>query len=128
LTLFVVLFLKETPSALAELPVFALIGKIIRVFFPLHREGKGIFQTGFEVSINPKYSPIQGIIASIYARKSITRRLYIAFSRPIIQALTELGGWYELGFKLTERTAIVFRQYETNISETEITFTLPFDF
>ncbi len=123
-----ILFLKETPSALAELPVFALIGKIIRVFFPLSKEGEGIFQTGFEVSINPKYSPIQGIIASIYARKSITRRLYIALSRPIIQALTELGGWYELGFKLTERTAIVFRQYETNISETEITFTLPFDF
>ncbi len=122
------LFLKETPSALAELPVFALIGKVIRAFFPASAEGTGLFRTGFEITINPKYSPVQGIIASIYARKSITRRLYIALSRPILQTITELGGWYELGFKLTERTAIVFRRYETNITETEITFTLPFDF
>ncbi len=123
-----ILFLKETPAALAELPFFALVGKIIRTIFPASPEKGGIFQTGFEISINPKYSPIQGIIASIYARKSITRRLYIAISRPILQTVTELFGWYELGFKITERTAIVFRQYENNITETEITFSLPFDF
>ena len=123
-----ILFLKETPSALAELPFFALVGKLIKAIFPVSPEKGGIFQTGFEISINPKYSPIQGIIASIYARKSITRRLYIAISRPILQTVTELFGWYELGFKITERTAIVFRQYENNITETEITFSLPFDF
>ncbi|NPA52119.1 MAG: hypothetical protein GXO22_04430 [Aquificae bacterium] len=123
-----ILFLKETPAALAELPFFTLVGKIIKTIFPASPEKGGIFQTGFEISINPKYSPIQGIIASIYARKSITRRLYIAISRPILQTVTEFFGWYELGFKITERTAIVFRQYENNITETEITFSLPFDF
>lgn len=64
-----ILLLKDTPAALENIPVFKTIGKIIYALIPFKdTEGKGLFNTGFEVLLNPQYSPTQGITASIYAK------------------------------------------------------------
>ena len=121
------LLLKETPTTLSELPLFSAIGKFVKLFLPSSEEEGGLFNTGFQVSILPKYTPVQGIVASIYAQKSLTRRLYIALSRAL-GPIQEFVGWYELGYRITERTSIVFKKYETNLNEIEIMFGFPFDF
>jgi len=53
--------------------------------------------------------------------------LYIALSRAL-GPIQEFVGWYELGYRITERTSIVFKKYETNLNEIEIMFGFPFDF
>ncbi|WP_457622383.1 translocation/assembly module TamB domain-containing protein [Persephonella sp.] len=125
-----ILLLKDTPAALENIPVFKTIGKIIYALIPFKdTEGKGLFNTGFEVLLNPQYSPTQGITASIYAKRPLTRRIYIALSKPLTETQEfQASGWYELGIKITERTSFQFRSFETGEGEFDINFSLPFDF
>ncbi|WP_457623323.1 translocation/assembly module TamB domain-containing protein [Persephonella sp.] len=125
-----ILLLKDTPSALENIPVFKTLGRIIYALIPFKSsEEEGLFNTGFEVFLNPQYSPTQGITASIYAKRPITRRIYLALSKPLSETQEfQASGWYELGLKLTERTSIQIRSFETGESEFDINFSLPFDF
>ncbi|RMA96983.1 hypothetical protein CLV39_0635 [Hydrogenothermus marinus] len=133
--LMTILLLKNTPGTLENFPVFGALGKLIYSILPLQKilpsydDSAGFLGTGFEVSIAPKYSPTQGIVASIYAKKSLTRRLFLAISRPIYEGQqTDIIGWYEVGIKLTEYISLVGKKYENNQNELNIIFSLPFDF
>lgn len=124
-----ILLLKDTPSTLESLPLFSTLGKIIYAFLPFgSEEEEGLFNTGFTVSITPSYDPLYGITASIYARKNLSRRFYIALSKPIreVEGLN-IFGWYELGLNITEKTSIFFRWYENNTEEAQLMFSFPFD-
>ena len=130
-----ILLLKNTPGALESIPVFSAVGKLILSVFPVNKflpseeETAGFLNTGFEVAIAPRYSPTEGITASIYAKRNLTRRIFIAISRPISQTTqTTYLGWYEAGIKLTESISILGRNYENNINELNLIFSLPFDF
>ncbi|WP_457640809.1 translocation/assembly module TamB domain-containing protein [Persephonella sp.] len=125
-----ILLLKDTPAALENIPLIKTLGKIIYAVIPFKEtEEKGLFNTGFEVLLNPQYSPSQGITASIYAKRPLTRRIYIALSKPLNEAEEfQTSGWYELGIKITERTSIQLRSFETGERELNINFSLPFDF
>jgi hypothetical protein len=130
------LLLRNTPGALENIPVFSVIGKLMISLFPVDKflpggeEGGGFLNTGFEVSISPKYSPTEGITASIYAKRNLTRRIFVAISSPINQTLqtTSSAGWYEAGIQLTERISILLKRYQDNTNELNIIFNLPFDF
>ncbi len=124
-----ILLLKDTPSTLESLPLFSTLGKVIYAFLPFgSEEDEGLFNTGFTISITPSYDPLYGITASIYARKNLSRRFYIAISKPIreVEGLN-IFGWYEIGAHLTEKTSLFFRWYENNTEEAQIMFSLPFD-
>ncbi len=122
------LLLKETPATISELSFFSAIGKFIRAITPFTGEEEGgLFNTGFEISIFPRYSPVEGIVPAIYARKSLTRKIYLALSRAL-GPIQEFTGWYEAGYKITEKASIALKKYETDITEVEIVFSLPFDF
>ncbi len=122
------LLLKETPATISELSLFSAIGKFIRAITPFTGEEEGgLFNTGFEISIFPRYSPVEGIVPAIYARKSLTRKIYLALSRAL-GPIQEFTGWYEAGYKITEKASIALKKYETDITEVEIVFSLPFDF
>ncbi len=125
-----ILLFKDAPGALENIPLFTAIGKIIYAFLPFGtEEDRGLFNTGFNVTILPSYNPLYGITASIYARKNITRRFYIAFSRPVKEVEgINIFGWYEIGLNITEDTSIKVRWYENNDEEVHIMFSLPFDF
>ncbi|MEJ5173613.1 MAG: translocation/assembly module TamB domain-containing protein, partial [Hydrogenothermaceae bacterium] len=125
------LLLKKTPEQLASSGIFTVLGRVgeILVPFKVEEEEKGLFGTGVNVNIIPSYSPVQGIVFSVYLQKYLTRRIYLGLSRPLsnYQSYNYLG-WYEAGFKLTERTSFVIKTYENRSRSGEITFTLPFDF
>ncbi len=125
-----ILLFKDTPGALESIPLFTAIGKIIYAFLPFGtEEDRGLFNTGFNVTIIPSYNPLYGITASLYARKNFTRRFYIAFSRPIREVEgINIFGWYEFGLNITEQTSLQFRWYENQDEEVHIMFSLPFDF
>ncbi len=130
-----ILLLKNTPGALEAIPVFSAIGKLMLSIFPVNKflpsseENAGFLNTGFEITIAPRYSPTEGITASIYAKRNLTRRIFIAISRPISQTTqTTYIGWYEAGIKLTETISLIGRSYENNTNEINLIFSLPFDF
>lgn len=126
------LLLKKTPEQLASTSVFGIIGKVgemIIPFRPQEEEDRGLFGTGVNLNIIPSYSPVQGIVFSVYMQKYLTRRIYIGLSRPLSQyQLTNNIGWYEGGFRIRERTSFVLRSFENRTQAAEIMFTLPFDF
>lgn len=125
------LLLKKTPEQLTSSGIFTVLGKVGEMLIPfkVEEEEKGLFGTGVNLNIIPSYSPVQGIVFSVYLQKYLTRRIYLGLSRPIsnYQSYNYLG-WYEAGFKLTERTSFVIKTYENRSRSGEITFTLPFDF
>ncbi|MBK3332109.1 hypothetical protein GWK41_03385 [Persephonella atlantica] len=125
-----ILLLKDTPSALENMPVFKTVGKLLYTLLPFKpQEETGLFNTGFEVNILPQYSPSTGISASIYGKRNLTRRIFIALSKPLGQVEEEkIGGWYGVGIKLKERTSFQYKFFETGNQEFGIVFNLPFDF
>ncbi len=128
------LLLGKTPTTLENLPVLSGIGNIIKTLFPIRKflpfgtSERGFLNTGFKVSIVPKYSPTEGIVASVYAEKDITRRIYVALSKPISQTSVQTTGWYEIGLRLLENLALSYKVYERNIKEINIIFSFDFDF
>lgn len=125
------LLLKKSPEQLASTGLFGILGKVGEMLIPfkVEEEEKGIFGTGVNVNIIPSYSPVQGIVFSVYMQKYLTRRIYIGLSRPLSQyQLTNYVGWYEGGVRLSERTSFVIKSFENKARSAEITFTLPFDF
>ncbi|WP_457638553.1 translocation/assembly module TamB domain-containing protein [Persephonella sp.] len=125
-----ILLLRDTPSALENMPVFKTVGKILYALLPFKpSEERGLFNTGFEINILPQYSPTAGISASVYAKRSLTRRIFVFLSTPIGQVEEEKAvGWYGFGLRLKERTSFQYKFYETGNQEFDIVFTLPFDF
>ncbi len=130
-----ILLLKNTSSALESIPVISALGKLVFSLLPINKilpnpdESTGFLNSGFEVTITPKYTPTEGIVASIYAKRNITRRFFFAISKPISQTnQTTYIGWYEIGLKLTEKISITAKKYEDNTDEISIMFSLPFDF
>ena len=125
-----ILLLKDTPSALENMPVFKTVGKLLYAILPFKpTEETGLFNTGFEVNILPQYSPSTGISASIYGKRNLTRRIFIALSKPLGQVEEEkIGGWYGIGIRLKERTSFQYKFFETGNQEFGIVFNLPFDF
>ncbi|NPA58618.1 MAG: hypothetical protein GXN94_04935, partial [Aquificae bacterium] len=125
-----ILLLRDTPSALENMPVFKTIGKILYAILPFKSsEERGLFNTGFEINILPQYSPTAGISASLYAKRNLTRRIFIALSTPIGQVEEEKRtGWYGFGIRLRERTSFQYKFFETGNQEFDIVFNLPFDF
>ncbi len=125
-----ILLLRDTPSALENMPVFKTVGKILYTFLPFKpSEERGLFNTGFEINILPQYSPTTGISASVYAKRSLTRRIFVALSKPLGQLEEEkIGGWYGIGLKIKERTSFQYKFFETGNQEFDIVFNFPFDF
>lgn len=126
-----ILLFRKTPEQVMTTGIFSVIGKVGEMLIPfkVEEEEKGIFGTGINVNIIPSYSPVQGVVFSVYLQKYLTRRIYVGLSRPLSQyQLTNYVGWYEGGVKLTERTSFVIKSFENKSRSTEITFTLPFDF
>ncbi len=130
-----ILLLRNTPNALENIPVFTAFGKLVRRILPLDKflfsgdSSNTFLNTGFEISVAPRYSPTEGIVATIYAKRDITRRLFVALSKPISQTTSQtLVGWYEGGIRLTETTSLFTRFYEDGRNEVGIIFNLPFDF
>jgi len=125
-----ILLLKDTPSTFEAIPLFSAIGRLLYMFLPFGTEDEtGLFNTGFNVMINPSYNPIYGITASIYARKNLTRRFYIGLSRPIKEVEgINIFGWYEIGANITEKTSVQFKWFENQDKEIQLMFSLPFDF
>lgn len=125
------LLLKKTPEQIASSEIFSIIGKFGQMLIPfkVEEEEKGLFGTGVNINIIPTYSPVQGIVFSVYMQKYLTRRIYIGLSRPLSQyQLTNYVGWYEGGIRLTEKTSFVIKSFENKSKSAEITFTIPFDF
>lgn len=129
------LLLRNTPSTLENIPVFTAFGKLIRSILPLDKflfsgdAESTFFNTGFDISIAPRYSPTEGIVATIYAKRSITRRIFVALSKPISQTTSQtLVGWYEGGYRMTQSIFLFTRFYEDGRNEVGIIFNLPFDF
>jgi len=125
-----ILLLRDTPSALENMPVFKTVGKILYTLLPFKpSEERGLFNTGFEINILPQYSPTAGISASIYAKRNLTRRIFIALSTPIGQVEEEKRtGWYGFGIRLKERSSFQYKWFETGNQEFDIVFNFPFDF
>ena len=125
-----ILLLKDTPATLENIPLFSVVGKLFYMFLPFGtEEDEGLFNTGFTVMINPSYNPLYGITASIYARKNLTKRFYIAFSRPIKEVEgINIFGWYEIGINITEKTSLQLKWFENQDKEIQLMFSLPFDF
>lgn len=125
-----ILLLRDTPSALENMPVFKTVGKLLYTFLPFKpSEERGLFNTGFEINILPQYSPTTGISASVYAKRSLTRRVFVALSKPLGQLEEEKsGGWYGIGLKIKERTSFQYKFFETGNQEFDIVFNFPFDF
>ncbi|WP_456464659.1 translocation/assembly module TamB domain-containing protein [Persephonella sp.] len=125
-----ILLLRDTPSALENMPIFKTVGKILYALLPFKpSEERGLFNTGFEINILPQYSPTTGISASVYAKRSLTRRIFVALSKPLGQLEEEkIGGWYGIGLKIKERTSFQYKFFETGNQEFDIVFNFPFDF
>ncbi len=125
-----ILILKDTPSALENMPVFKTVGRLLYTILPFKpSEETGLFNTGFEINILPQYSPSTGISASIYGKRNLTRRIFVALSKPLGQVEEEkIGGWYGIGVRLKERTSFQYKFFETGNQEFGIVFNLPFDF
>ncbi|WP_029522504.1 translocation/assembly module TamB domain-containing protein [Persephonella sp. KM09-Lau-8] len=125
-----ILLLRDTPSALENMPIFQTIGKIIYALLPFKSKNqRGLFNTGFEINILPQYSPSTGISASIFAKRSITRRIFVALSKPLGEIEEEkMVGWYSFGFKIKERSSFQYKWFETGNQEFDIVFNFPFDF
>lgn len=130
-----ILLLRDTPNTLENIPVFTAFGKLIRSILPLDSflffgDAEGtFFNTGFDITIAPRYSPTEGIVATIYAKRDITRRIFVALSKPISQTTSQtLVGWYEGGYRMTQSISLFTRFYEDGTNELGIIFNLPFDF
>ncbi|WP_297453081.1 translocation/assembly module TamB domain-containing protein [Persephonella sp.] len=125
-----ILLLRDTPSALENMPIFQTIGKIIYALLPFKSKNqRGLFNTGFEINILPQYSPSTGISASIFAKRNITRRIFVALSKPLGEIEEEkMVGWYSFGFRIRERSSFQYKWFETGNQEFDIVFNFPFDF
>ncbi len=126
-----ILLIKQTPEQLASSGFFSIVGNVAKMFLPFkqEREESGLFGTGFNVNVVPSYNPTQGITFNVYIQKYLTRKIYLGLSRPLTNSSTINNyGWYEGGYKLTERSSFVIKFFENNSRSGEITFTLPFDF
>lgn len=123
------LLLKRAPSQFEELPIFSIVGEVAKTLIPTKQEEeeKGLFGTGVNINVIPSYNPTEGVTFSLYAQKYLSRRLYIALSKPISKFENYIG-WYEFGVKTSERTSITFKSFENNTHGLDITFSLPFDF
>ncbi len=126
-----ILLIKQTPEQLASSGFFSIVGNVAKLFLPFKQESEesGLFGTGFNVNVVPSYNPTQGISFNVYIQKYLTRKIYIGLSKPLSNSSTISNfGWYEGGYKLTERSSFVIKFFENNSRSGEITFTLPFDF
>lgn len=125
-----ILLLRDTPSALENMPIFQTIGKIIYTLLPFKSQNqRGLFNTGFEINILPQYSPSTGISASIFAKRNLTRRIFVALSKPLGEIEEEkMIGWYSVGFRIRERSSFQYKWFETGNQEFDIVFNFPFDF
>lgn len=125
------LLLRKAPEQITSTGIFSVLGAVGQVLIPFRteEEEKGLFGTGVNINIIPSYSPVHGIVFSVYLQKYLTRRIYLGLSRPLSNyQIYNFVGWYEGGFKITEKTSFVIKLYENNSRSGEITFTLPFDF
>ncbi len=130
------LFLKDLPSALSGLtgdflPFIKDLGTFFTKLIPTEGEdeGEGLFNTGIEVSIKPEYSPTEGLVPFIYAKRSISTRIYIAISRALVNnEAFKNSGWYEIGVKLGGDFIFRYRYYENNQEEYGLTLSTQFDF
>jgi len=123
------LLIKQTPEQLASSGLFNILGSVAKILSPFKEESEesGLFGTGFNVNVIPSYNPTQGITFNVYVQKYLTRKIYLGLSRPVGNTLNTFG-WYEGGYRFTERSSFVIKFYENNTRSGEITFTLPFDF
>jgi hypothetical protein len=123
------LLIKQTPEQLASSGLFNILGGVAKILSPFKEESEesGLFGTGFNVNVIPSYNPTQGITFNVYVQKYLTRKIYLGLSRPVGNTLNTFG-WYEGGYRFTERSSFVIKFFENNARSGEITFTLPFDF
>ncbi len=125
------LLIKKTPEQLASSGLFSVVSSVAKLIVPFRASGEeeeGLFGTGFNVNIIPSYNPVQGITFNVYVQKYLTRKIYLGFSKPLATTIINQYGFYEGGYRLTERSSVVFRFYDNNARSTDITFTYPFDF
>ncbi len=130
------LFLKDLPSALSGLttdflPLIRDLGALFTKLIPTEEEdeGEGLFNTGIEVSIKPEYSPTEGLVPFIYAKRSISTRIYIAISRALVNnEAFKNSGWYEVGIRLGGDFIFRYRFFENNQEEYSLTLSTQFDF
>lgn len=126
------LLIKKTPEQIASSGLFSIVGNVAKMITPFKATGEeeeGLFGTGFNVNILPSYNPVQGITFNVYVQKYLTRKIYLGFSKPLATSvILNQYGFYEAGYRLTERSSVVLRFYDNSSRSTDITFTLPFDF
>ncbi|RUM59708.1 MAG: hypothetical protein DSY66_05725 [Persephonella sp.] len=130
------LFLKDLPSALAGLttdilPLLKDLGALLSKMIPTEDEdtGEGVFNTGVEISIRPEYSPTEGLVPFIYAKRNITSRIYLAISRALTNSETyRNSGWYEIGVRLGSDINMRYRIFENKNEEFEFILSTQFDF
>ncbi len=130
------LFLKDLPSALAGLttdilPLLKDLGALLSKMIPTEDEemGEGVFNTGIEISIRPEYSPTEGLVPFIYAKRNITSRIYLAISRALTNSETyRNSGWYEIGVRLGSDINMRYRIFENKNEEFEFILSTQFDF
>ncbi len=130
------LFLKDLPSALSGLttdflPLIKDLGAFFTRLIPTEGEDEeeGLFNTGIEVSIKPEYSPTEGLVPFIYAKRSISTRIYVAISRALVNnEAFKNSGWYEIGVKLGGELIFRYRFFENNQEEYGLTLSTQFDF
>ncbi|PMP77682.1 MAG: hypothetical protein C0178_01685 [Sulfurihydrogenibium sp.] len=127
------LLIKKSPEQLASSGLFSVVGSVAKLFSPFKssEEEEGLFGSGFNVNILPTYNPVQGITLNVYVQKYLTRRIYLAFSKPLSTSTTlttNQYGFYEIGYRITERSSLSSRFYDNNTRSFEYTFTIPFDF
>ncbi|ACN98670.1 conserved hypothetical protein [Sulfurihydrogenibium azorense Az-Fu1] len=126
------LLIKKTPEQLASSGLFSVVGNVAKLLVPFKASGEeeeGLFGTGFNVNVLPTYNPVQGITFSVYVQKYLTRKIYLGFSKPLsTTTIINQYGFYEGGYRLTERSSFVLRLYDNKAKSVDLTFTLPFDF
>ena len=126
------LLIKKSPEQLASSGLFSVVGSVAKLLVPFKSTGEeeeGLFGTGFNVNVLPTYNPVQGITFSVYVQKYLTRKIYLGFSKPVsTTTIINQYGFYEAGYRLTERSSFVLRLYDNKAKSADLTFTLPFDF
>jgi len=135
--LLAMLFFKDISSAVeglttGMLPLFKDIGALLRAVLPSEgsrEETVGFLNTGFEISVVPEYSPVEGLTPFVVVKRPLTKRFYLAISKALIQNENlEETGWWEFGFKITERTLLRYRKFDSGIEDFGFSITKQFDF
>jgi len=135
--LLAMLFFKDISSAVeglttGMLPLFKDIGALLRAVLPGEggrEETAGFLNTGFEISVVPEYSPVEGLTPFVVVKRPLTKRLYLAISKALLQNENlEETGWWEFGVKLTERTLLRYRKFDSGIEDYGFSITKQFDF